>query len=369
MTRPARSSNAAARSASTLPRCDARTPAAQSTVWVAMRSSRPLTETVTPSASMFVTRALVRERTPREINWRSALTERSGGKVGRTRGSPSTSMMAASRGSMWRKSWRRGAVAISPSAPARLALDEHDGGLARVDVAEVVAQGVVGDLAERAGQFDAGGAAAHDDEVQPGAARGGIRLALGALESEEEAAADRGGVFDGFEARRDGFPLVVAEVVVSGSGGNDQGVVGDCAIAQDDAAVGHIEVDGFAEEHFGVAIVLEHDTQGGGNFAGREPAGGHLVEQGLEEVEVAAIDQCDRYGRAAEGLGDIQPAESAADDHHAMRWSSVGLHWVLDACGRECDAFGQARCDSVSCTGIQPRFCFILPIRTHGAKS
>src|ERR1017187_1834923 len=305
MTRPARSSCAAGRSASTLPRCDARTPAAQSTVWVAMRSSRPLTETVTPSASMFVTRALVRERTPREINWRSALTERSGGKVGRTRGSPSTSMMAASRGAMWRESGRRGSLAI----------------------------------------------------------------ALGALESEEEAAADRGGVFDGFEARRDGFPLVVAEVVVSGSGGNDQGVVGDCAIAQDDAAVGHIEIDGFAEEHFGVAIVLEHDTQGGGNFAGREPAGGHLVEQGLEEVEVAAIDQSDRYGRAAEGLGDIQPAESAADDHHAMRWSSVGLHWVLDACGRECDAYGQARCDSVSCTGIQPRFCFILPIRTHGAKS
>src|ERR1035438_8116151 len=118
MTRPARSSWAPARSARTLPRREARTPAAQSTVWVAMRSVRPSTVKVAPSASMAVTLALVRERTPRAINWRSALAERSGGKAGKTRGSPSIRRMAASRGSMWRKSWRSVSLAISPSAPA-----------------------------------------------------------------------------------------------------------------------------------------------------------------------------------------------------------------------------------------------------------
>ena len=153
-----------------------------------------------------------------------------------------------------------------------------------------MAQGVIGDLAERARQFDAGGSGAHDDEVEPGAAFRGVRLALGAFERQEEAAANLGGVFDGFQARRHGFPLVVAEIVVGGAGGDDQVVIRNRAIAEDDAAVVHVQVDGFAQQHFGVAIVLEHDTQGRGDFAGREAAGGHLVEQRLEEVKVAAID-------------------------------------------------------------------------------
>ncbi len=41
--------------------------------------------------------------------------------------------------------------------------------VARVDVAEVVAERVVGDLGQRSGHFDAGGAAADEDEGEPGA--------------------------------------------------------------------------------------------------------------------------------------------------------------------------------------------------------
>lgn len=126
--------------------------------------------------------------------------------------------------------------------------------------------------------------------------------------------------------------------MVGGPGGDDQVVIGNRAIAQDHAAVGRVEIDGFAEQHFGVAMVLENDTQGRGDFAGREPAGGHLVEQGLEEVEVAAIDQGDRYRRAAQRLGNIQPAKSAADDDYPMQLTRVGLHSYLDALGRQHDS-------------------------------
>src|ERR1022692_2679458 len=56
---------------------------------------------------MLVTRALVRERTPRANSCFSALADRSGGNSGSTRDSPSTSRICASAGLMWRKSWRR----------------------------------------------------------------------------------------------------------------------------------------------------------------------------------------------------------------------------------------------------------------------
>ena len=162
---------------------------------------------------------------------------------------------------MWRKSWRSVSLAISPSAPASSTPVGPPPTITKFSQARRSAGSV---------------------------------LALGAFEGQQQAAADLGGVLDGLQAGRDGFPLVVAEIVVGGAGGDDQRVVGHFAVAQDDLAVGGVEIDDFAEQDFGVAIVLEHDPQGRGDFAGREPAGRHLVEQRLEEVEVAAVDQGDR---------------------------------------------------------------------------
>ncbi len=186
--------------------------------------------------------------------------------------------------------------------------------------------GIVGDLAQRARQFNSRGSSAHDDEVQPRAALLGVLLALRAFESQQQAAADLRGVFDGLQPRRHRLPLVIAEIVVGRSGGDNQLVIRNLAIAQDHAAVGHVQVDGFAQQHFRIAIVLEHDTQGRRNFAGREGARGNLVEQRLEQVKVPAIHQSDRYGRASQRLGNIQPAKSAADDDHPMRSPRVRRH-------------------------------------------
>jgi len=55
---------------------------------------------------------------------------------------------------------------------------------------EVVPQGIVGNLAQRAGQLDACRSPADNDERQPGVALLRIRLPLGAFECQQEAAAD-----------------------------------------------------------------------------------------------------------------------------------------------------------------------------------
>ncbi len=44
-----------------------------------------------------------------------------------------------------------------------------------------------------------------------------------------------------------------------------------------------------------------------------------LVEQRLEQVVVALIDDGDAYARALQSLCDGESAEAAADDHHMMR--------------------------------------------------
>ncbi len=123
-----------------------------------------------------------------------------------------------------------------------LALDQQDAGFGRVDVAEIVPQRVVGDFAERPGELDAGWAAADDHEGKPGVAARGVRLALGLFISQQDAAANFGGVLDGLEARRQRLPFVVAEIEMGGAGRNHQVVVGPLAVGKDHATVGDIEI-------------------------------------------------------------------------------------------------------------------------------
>ena len=173
---------------------------------------------------------------------------------------------------------------------AVLAFDQQDSGFSRIDVMEIAPQRVVGDFAQRAGQFDAGRAAADDHEGKPGVALRGVRLALGLFKSQQNAAADFGGVFDGLQPGRQRLPLVVAEIVMRGAGGDHQIVIGPLAIGQDHAAVGDIEIHHLGKQHFRIVMAAQDDAQRRCDLARRKPAGGHLVKQRLEEMKIAAID-------------------------------------------------------------------------------
>ena len=158
-------------------------------------------------------------------------------------------------------------------------------------MAEIVAQGVVRNLSQRPGQFHPRGAAAHDHERQPLVAPLGIGLALGVLESRQHAPADLGGVLDGFQTGRQRVPFVMAEIRVGGAAGYDQVVVGNGPVLEDHAPPGDIEIHRFGQQHLGVAVTAKHGTQRRGNFTGRKPARGDLVQQGLKQVKVAPVHQ------------------------------------------------------------------------------
>ena len=177
---------------------------------------------------------------------------------------------------------------------------------------------MVSDLGDLARQLDAGRAAADDREGQPRAAAGLVSLQLGRLERSEDPPANLDRVLERLEPGRGRAPFVMAEVRVAGAGRHDQGVVVDRIPFQQHAPLLEIEAANLAEHDADVALALEDSAQRGGDLAGRQRAGGHLIEQRLEEVEVAAVHERDVDARPAQRAHRLQAGEAAADHHDAV---------------------------------------------------
>ena len=179
------------------------------------------------------------------------------------------------------------------------------------------AQRAARELGDLAGHLDPGRAGADDDERhQPLDLLGGAGQ-LGPLERAEDAPAQLERVVDRLHARGELGEVVVAEVGLAGAGGHQQRVVGG-----DRVAVEHpgrhrpgreVDVGDVAEQDAGVALPGEHLTGRRGDLALGEDAGGHLVEQRLEEVVRGLGDQGDVDVGALERLRAEQPAEPGTD--------------------------------------------------------
>jgi hypothetical protein len=199
-------------------------------------------------------------------------------------------------------------------------LDEQDAGIGGVDRPEVAAQRVTGYLAERASQLDSCGTGPDDHERHPFFAPGRVRLAFGRLVGDEDPAPDVRRVLDRLEAGCEGRPVIAPEICMPGSGGDDERVVLDgSAVVQLDPLAGGIEPDGLAQNDPSVAVAAQDGPERLGDVAWLQGAGGDLVEQRLEEVVVAPVDERDFDGWIlAQFAGRIEPGESATDYDDSM---------------------------------------------------
>ena len=153
-------------------------------------------------------------------------------------------------------------------------------------------------LPDLAGQFDSGGPGTHDDDGQPVLLFGCVYDRLRYLEGPEDAPPQFECVIERLHARGEEGELVVPEVRLGHAGGNDEAVVG----VFDFESPGHVGQYHLALEvkaaHLGQThahvLFLAHDVpQRGGDLARREHARGRLVEEGLEQVMIAPVDQSD----------------------------------------------------------------------------
>ena len=200
---------------------------------------------------------------------------------------------------------------------ARAGVEQENATLGGIDVSKIMAHVELSDVADGAGQFDASGTTADDYEVERRVPALLKHLALGELEGQQHAAANLDRVFNGFEAGRERFPFVVAEVGVGGAGGQDEIVVVEaCAAGERDLARGGVDGDDFIHEDLRVVLAAQDGADGLGDVGRREHRQRDLVEQRLEGVVIAAIDYGDVDWQVREPLGGVKAGKAGADDDH-----------------------------------------------------
>src|SRR6185503_17522666 len=190
----------------------------------------------------------------------------------------------------------------------------------RIDAAELALQRVPRDLRQRAGQLDAGRAAADDDEREASRAPRGIGLALGALEGEQDARADVERIFERLQARCERRPGVIAEVVVGRAARHDEVVVGDGgAVLEEQFLFARKDLPDLAEQHRRVLLPLQDVADRRRDRRRRKPRGRDLVAERGEQVVVCAIDHGYADRRSRKSLRRPETAEAATDDDDAGR--------------------------------------------------
>ena len=112
----------------------------------------------------------------------------------------------------------------------------------------------------------------------------------------------------------------MAEIGMARAGGENQRVIGDSvAILEQHALFVCVDAVHTGEQRRDLLAVAQEMADRPGDFGGGERGGRDLIQQRLEQMMVAAVDQRDPHRRAGKAEGGLQPAETGADDHDMVR--------------------------------------------------
>ena len=184
-------------------------------------------------------------------------------------------------------------------------------------------------LIDGAGHFAARGAASnHHNGLQKGPlfAVGGL---LGLLEGHQQPAANLFGVLEDLHRRGNAAPVVMAKEAAARSGRQDQVVIGHGLAIEDDLLGLGLDLADLTQQHLHIALGPHQLAQWRGHIAAGDQASRHLIQQRLEQVEVALIDQRDAHIGAFEGFASLDAGKSTTNDHH-MGLAAQLLHRRLE---------------------------------------
>ena len=192
-------------------------------------------------------------------------------------------------------------------------------------------------LGHRAGHLHPGGACAHHRKGQPRLALDRVGLALGLLESSQHATANGERITQGLQAWRVLGPVVAPEIAVRGASRQDQVIeVNVLATIQHHTVRCGVNRRDLTHQHGQVALrnLLAQDVADRARNRWRgQPRRGHLVQQGLEQMVVGAVNHHDFDVSLCQSLGGLQPTKTTADDHDTRltltRRDRLGGRWRL----------------------------------------
>ena len=180
----------------------------------------------------------------------------------------------------------------------RAAVHEQDAHGRGVEGSEVTAQASGRELADLARDLYARWSGADHDDGQPSLFLDGVGRRFGHLERAEDTAPDLERVIDRLHSRGVQRELVVTEVRLTDARGHDQAVVGhfdrsvERAGREDDAPV-EIEAGDFGELDANVLVALQRVAQRHRDLTLGENGGGDVVQQRLEQMMVAPVEEHD----------------------------------------------------------------------------
>jgi hypothetical protein len=170
------------------------------------------------------------------------------------------------------------------------------------------------------------------------AARFGARLVLRPFEGQEDAAPQCRRIVERLQSWCECRPVVVAEIRMRRSGPQDQVVVVEESLRELQTSRRQVRARDLREHDLGVELAAQYRANGCTDVGRRQGCGRDLVEERLEDMVIAAIDDGDVDGGMGKRLGRRQAGEPAADDEHprAAARSSRPARRTLDGGGGHC---------------------------------
>ena len=131
-------------------------------------------------------------------------------------------------------------------------------------------------------------------------------------------------------------PVVVAEIGVGRARRQDEDVVIDRAVGKHDPFLGHVDGRGVGQHHRDIRLMAEDPADRRGDVRRTERGGRHLVEQGLEQMVIGAVDDRDAH-RGPPQVHARRPGRRSPRQIDDMR-RSIGRahHIILDRRLKDC---------------------------------
>src|SRR6185312_5451191 len=183
----------------------------------------------------------------------------------------------------------------------RATLQKDDACPGGINAAKVAFQIMPGDIRDSAGELHSGGSGAYDYKVQRRRIPVGKGLPLSTLKSQQDAAANVSGIFQGLQARRILLPFRMSEISVGGACGNNEIIVRQFQPVSANQTAVEIKTSDFAQKNFCIPCPAQYVADRRRNFRRRKHCQRHLVKQGLEGMVVLTIQHCDPDRSLLEG--------------------------------------------------------------------